>query len=134
MSITVYRRPEELPESCLLADCAVSGGTLEAFIRGAMEAAHGRLCLRILPVYADFPLPCSPGQEQMLARDAAATLGQSQSRHYSQALGTEYFTYTEHGRLHAVLYDTQDTLRGKLRLADSLGVPCALVPQDFRAE
>ena len=117
-----------------MADCAISGGTLKTFITDALKAAQGKLCLRIFPVYVDFPLPCPPGQEQIIPYDACMALCQNRPRYASQALGAEYFTYTEHERLHAVLCDTPDTLRQKLRLADSLGVPYALVPKGFRAE
>ena len=134
MSITVYPQASQLPEPCLIADCAISGGTLEAFIREALAAAKGKLCLRIVPVYADFPLPCPPGQEQILTWEACTALRGDRPLHQSPALGTAYFTYLSEGRPHVVLFDTRDTLRKKLQLAESLGVPYALMPETPQAE
>ena len=134
LSITVYQQASELPEGCLLADCAVSGGTLESFIRRALVAAQGKLCLRIFPVYADFPLPCPPGQEQSLTQEACAALCRDLPRHHTQALCTAYCTYISADRLHVVLCDTQDTVQEKLQLADALGVPYALMMGRPQAE
>ena len=133
MSISFFRRREELPSGCYLTDCAVSGGSLEAFLSSACAAAQGRLCVRISPVYMDFPLPCFRGTGRALSRQEAQSLRGNCRLHLSHALCTGYFTCLHQGSLHLVLFDTQETLKRKLQCCRTAGVPYVLI-EGWQAE
>lgn len=127
MSITVLHTVGKLPEGYFLINCAVSGGTLADFLKKALRAAQGRLCVRIEPVYMEFSLPCPGGVGTVLTGKQAQSLSQGRKKCYSTALGTEYFCYLLNGQLRAVLMDTPETLERKLQIADAAGVPYALM-------
>lgn len=127
MSTTVCAAAQEIPPGYFLADCAVSGGCLRDFLRAAMDACGGRLCLRLAPVYMDFPLPCPSGRGQALtARELKARYG-GEPCHVSRSLCTEYFTQLREGQAHVVLFDTLQSLREKYRAAAECDVPLVLV-------
>ena len=92
-----------------------------------MDQTGGKLCLRLEPVYMVFQLPCPDGKGQALTLDALRQRYDGQTCHFSEALCTEYFTELRDSRLHAVLFDSPDSLRRKLRTAEDLGVPLVLV-------
>ena len=133
MSISFFCRREELPSGCYLTDCAVSGGSLEAFLSSACSAVSGRLCVRISPVYMDFPLPCFGGAGRELSRQEAQELRGNRCLHISHSLCTGYFTCLRQGSLHLVLFDTQETLQGKLQRCRTAGVPYVLL-EGWQAE
>lgn len=126
MSITVLRSAAQLPPGTYLAPCAVSGGTLTAFLKSAMELAQGRLCVRIAPVYMALTLPCPTGQGAALTKARALELIQDRPRIFSPALCTNYTVFFQDGDLCAILMDTAETLRKKLQLAEAAGIPYAL--------
>ena len=127
MSITVYTQESQIPPGSYLADCAVSGGTLGEYLRTAMEAAQGRLCIRIAPVYMDFPLPCPSGVGRTLTAQELRTLHGSAPCYFSEALCTEYFTYLRDGAAHVVLFDSVGSLRAKYQAVQAAGVPMVLI-------
>lgn len=127
MPISICASAEALPPNFFLTDCAVSGGTLETFLRRAMDAAQGQLCVCLSPVHMDFCLPCARGTGRPLTAAEASVLCGDAPRHFSQALCTDYVTLLLDGQLHTVLLDCTETLRRKLLLADRLGVPYALI-------
>lgn len=129
MSTTVCRGT--CPKGSKMINCAVSGGTLEAYISRALDTWGDRLCLRISPTYVDFPLPCPSGKGTFLSPGQLKALYRRQKVHYSQALLMEYFTYLEQGTLHIVLFDTQRSLRDKFALAKQLSVPMVYIPEPF---
>ncbi len=133
MSISFFRSLEELPSGCYLTDCAVSGGRMEDFLSAALSAAHGKLCVRISPVYMEFLLPCFGGTGRVLSRHEALSLPGSDRLHISRDLCTGYFTYLEHSRLRLVLFDTQETLEEKLRCCQTAEVPYVLL-EGWKAE
>ena len=129
MSTTVCQG--KCPRDHRMVSCAVSGGTLEAFIRRSLKEAGGKLCLRLSPQYVDFPLPCSGGKGRGLSPKELQQLYRGQTVHYSEAFKMEYFTYLEQGILHAVLFDSERSLRDKLQLARNLQVPMVYIPEPF---
>lgn len=133
MSISFFRRREELPSGCYLTDCAVSGGSLETFLSSALSAAQGRLCVRISPVYMDFPLPALNGAGRELSRQEAQGLRGNCCLHTSPALCTGYFTYHRQNSLHLVLFDTRETLQRKLQCCRTAGIPYVLI-EGWQAE
>ena len=128
MSMTVYAREEEVPAGVYLADCAVSGGSLLSYLRNAREAAGGKLCVVLSPVYMDFPLPCPTGvgtaltQAQLKQRRTAAPC------YFSKSLCTEYFTYQENGAAHVVLMDSMKSLREKCNAVEAADIHMLLIP------
>lgn len=127
MSITVYARETQLPDGCFLADCAVSGGRLRDYLVSALAAAEGRLCVRIAPVFMDFTLPCLSGIGQTLTLEALKSLRGNTPCHFSEALCTQYFTYLQDDCAHVAFFDSVDTLRQKLQIAEAVGVSMALI-------
>ncbi len=128
MSIALFSRRDQIPSGALLVNCAVSGGTLEAFLRAALELSAGKLCVVLSPVAEEFPLPCPTGAGRFLSQEALARLPAGGRVHFSEVLGTNYRTLTRDGQVFCVLFDTTASLRYRLRLAQRLGVPWALIP------
>lgn len=114
----------------LLAGTAVSGGSLRTLLEGAVNR-HGpeRLALDLERVQMDFPLPCPSGCGAPLTHEALLALRQkhASSVYYSRELAANYFTYSEEGRAHFVLFDDAETLRRKCALAQRLGIQEAFV-------
>lgn len=129
MSITVYRHLRDIPSDCFLADCAVSGGTLEDFLRKALELSEGKLCLRLQKTAMDFLLPCPSGIGAPVSTAELEQLREKYPCHFSPALMTDYLTHIEVGQLHLTLFDTEETIAKKLKLAETLGVPMAFYPE-----
>lgn len=125
--MVVYASEGQLPPGTYLGDCAVSGGTLRGYLQEALGLYGGKLCIRIAPVYMDFPLPCPSGVGRSLSADEAQALRQGAPCLFSPELGTNYFTRVIQGQAHVVLLDSPETLTQKFDLCQSLGVSMALV-------
>lgn len=135
MSITVYAREEEVPQGVFLADCAVSGGSLSAYLHDALRASGEKLCIVLAPVYMDFPLPCPSGVGTALNADALNRLRGDAPCYFSDALCTEYFTYLRDETAHAVLFDTMKSLRAKKQAIEDAGIQMVVVPDgNLRAQ
>lgn len=130
MSIRLCQTEQEIPPGYRLADCAVSGGTLEAFLRAALRLTEGKLCLRLVPQRVVFPIPCPQGRGKDLPQEALEALRAAHPWHYSPALLTNYLSFSQQGQLHILLFDTGDTLARKQQLAQALGVPLLLKPSE----
>lgn len=112
-------------ETRILVGTAISGGTLRGLLEEAIEK-HGakRLAVGIERVAMDFPLPCPSGEGKPLTPDALARL----RRHsrtavfFSEALCAKYFTYRSGAETHLVLFDDEDTVHRKQKLARELGI------------
>ncbi len=126
MSISVFPSAGHLPQKTFLTDCAVSGGTLEAFLKSALQLAQGQLCVRIRPIHMDFILPCFSGAGTSLTEPQARELRIGRRLFFSSALCTEYFTFFQQNQLHGVLSDTSETLVKKYHLARQLNIPYVL--------
>lgn len=127
MSTTVCSSLDQVPVGFFAADCAVSGGSLRAGITALLQAAEGRLCLRIAPVYMDFPLPCPDGTGRPISSEELTLLRGDLPCHYAEALCAEYFTLLREDGAHAVLFDSRRSLMDKYRLSRELGVPYVLI-------
>lgn len=126
MSINLLESPAK--SGFYMTDCAVSGGTLEAFLCSALEASGGKLCVRIRPYHMEFPLPCPSGIGKALAEEQVTRLRETYPSHFSQALGTNYLTLFRQDRLYAVLFDTLHSLGHKVALCRKLDVPKIYIP------
>ena len=127
MSTTVCSSFQEIPSGYFFADCAISGGNLQNYLRDVLSAADGRLCIRLQPVYTDFPLPCPSGIGTPLTIDELKALYTGAPCFFSEALCTEYFTYLKNGQAHVVLFDSIRSLREKYRTAVACGIPMILI-------
>ena len=113
-----------------LVGTAVSGGSLRVLLE---EAANRRgaqqLALDLERVQMDFPLPCPSGSGTPLTHSELLALRQRHpsSVYFSRELMANYFTYTDGGGTHFVLFDDAETLRQKLVLAQRLGIGEAFV-------
>ncbi len=125
--MVVYGCEEQLPPGTYLGDCAVSGGTLAGYLRQALGLYGKNLCIRIAPVYMDFPLPCPGGVGRTLTAAELKSLRREEPCFFSPALGTEYFTCFRQSQAHAVLFDSMSSLQKKLALCRELGVHMVLI-------
>jgi hypothetical protein len=108
---------------------ALSGGTLEQRLKDAVEH-RGRadpLALDVQRLRMDFTLPARSGEGIPLSREAFQALfrRENPSVFFSPELCARYFTYTQNGVLHFVLFDDAETLRRKVSLGSSLGFSAA---------
>lgn len=109
----------------LIADTAVSGGSLYDRFQSLVQANPGRIAADLHPVSCDFCLPSPDADGRMLdvrERDALCLHTGAQT-FFSRELCARYFTYMDpDGNGHFVLFDDADTLREKCRCLESLGV------------
>ena len=127
MSTLVYPQKSLVPQDFYLCGCAVSGGTLEDYLRRAMAETGGRLCPILHPVYMDFPLPCPDGIGNPLTVQMLKNRYNGAPCYFSRSLCTEYFTYVKDGQAHVTLYDSLRSLREKAALLKRLGIPAVVV-------
>lgn len=119
--------PAALPANgaTLLIGTAVSGGSLQSLLeRSINHFASERLALDLERVQMDFPLPCPTGCGTPLRHEELLALQQKHhaSIYYSRELAANYFTYPTERGTHFVLFDDAETLRRKVRLAESYGI------------
>lgn len=126
MSMKVCRSISEIPPGYYLSDCAVSGGTLEGFLKSALRLSDGKLCLRLASQAVVFPLPCFDGKGSPLPQPQMEQLKSNHPSHFSPGLLMSYLTFQRQGQLHILLFDTPETLQKKQQLAETLGVPLML--------
>lgn len=121
---------QQAPHAKLMFSTAISGGSLR---RRLMEAIHHHGRERVVPALertaADFLLPSSSGEGTSLSNESLSLL-RTRMRpdlYWSSDLCARYFTYSEQGQPHFVLFDDGESLRAKLRLAAELGLCHCLV-------
>ena len=75
----------------------------------------------------DFRLPARSGEGDPLSEEALSRLMEREAPavFFSQDLCARYFTYSQDGEAHFVLFDDADTLNQKLRLGAGLGFSAA---------
>lgn len=117
------------PKGRLLVTTALSGGTLrrhlqertERYGAGRIVAVLEQVCVRITP-------PDKTGQGHALTQEELASLRQrlKPQVHWSPELCLRYFTYSEQGKMHFVLFDDRETLLAKRKLCGELGIRVCL--------
>jgi len=115
---------QSVPQAIPLICTALSGGDLTERLEQAIAAYPGRrLALDIQRLRMDFALPARSGEGQPLSESALGTLMEAHQPavFFSHALCTRYFTYTQNGTAHFVLFDDAGTLRQKLQIGSKLG-------------
>jgi hypothetical protein len=118
------------PTARVLISTALSGGTLRQRLEEAAAVYGGdRLALDLQRLRMDFPLPCPSGEGRPLTGPELEGLLEKRepSLFYSGDLCAKYFTYTENGAGHFVLFDDAGTLSRKIRAGQELGIPFGLL-------
>ena len=129
MSTILCERLGEIPPGTMLADCAVSGGTLRSYVETLMALSGGKLCVEIRMELMEFTLPCRDGEP--ISPERLEALKGRYPVHFSTALSMAYLTYLEGGALHGVLFDTAESLKRKFQTARDLGVPWVLAEDPY---
>ena len=113
------------PEAVTLICTAVSGGSFSQRLQEAAARAGGanRLALDVQRLCMDFRLPARAGEGEPLPAEAFRRLMERENPpvFFSQDLCARYFTYTQEGEAHFVLFDDAGTLAQKLRLGTGMG-------------
>ncbi|MCI8573118.1 MAG: hypothetical protein HFF89_01665, partial [Oscillibacter sp.] len=103
----------------------VSGGSFSQRLQEAAARAGGanRLALDVQRLCMDFRLPARAGEGEPLPAEAFRRLMERENPpvFFSQDLCARYFTYTQEGEAHFVLFDDAGTLAQKLRLGTGMG-------------
>lgn len=120
----------QAPGAVVLVGTAISGGSFEDYLHeAAAQREFARTALDVERLRMDFLLPAHTGQGTPLSGAELTQLMELQhpSVFFSQALCCRYFTYSQKGDAHFVLFDDGDTLARKLRLGASLGAAAAFL-------
>lgn len=108
---------------------AISGGNFTERLQEAAQSRGGakHLALDVQRLRMDFRLPARSGEGDPLSGEALGRLMERESPavFFSQDLCARYFTYTQDGVTHFVLFDDGDTLNQKLKIGASLGFSAA---------
>lgn len=113
-----------------LIGTALSGGNLREHLQEAVQAyGAAQLALDAERLRMEFPLPCPNGIGKPLTGAELATLLEQEQPtvFFSPDLCARYFTYSRDGQHRFVLFDDAGTLREKLRIGESLGIPAAFL-------
>ncbi len=119
------------PGGVSLVCTAVSGGNFTEYLRETARnrGGPGRLALDVQRLRMDFTLPARSGEGTPLSAEAFQQLvrREAPSTFFSPDLCAKYFTYTQGGTAHFVLFDDAETLHRKLRAGESLGFAAAFL-------
>lgn len=117
-----------LPGATVLVNTAVSGGSVAERLREAIRQ-YPSAALDLQRAMMDFTLPAPSGEGKPLTVESLAELRRqlAPTVFFSPELCARYFTYTQNGQTHFVLFDDAETLRQKMRIAEPMGYRLALV-------
>ncbi|HBI64523.1 MAG TPA: hypothetical protein DDX51_05340 [Clostridiales bacterium] len=116
---------EYAPHAHIIADTAISGGSLEARFSDLIDRfGQERIAAQLICSCADFLLPCSaPDGRPLSDEEFQSLLDRTGSAvFFSRELCAKYFTYSDGGQAHFVLFDDGDTLRAKVRILRECGI------------
>lgn len=129
--------PEAYGDVCrsaqVLISSAMSGGTLRQRLEEAVERYGAeRTALAVEWMRSDFLLSSEGAAERELSEAELDALREKYAPKIYQTseLAAEYFTYSEDEHTHLVLFDTPESLRNKLELAQSMGIASVMTAWD----
>ena len=120
----------QVPAATAVVCTALSGGSFGEMLREAAgRYGRDRLALDVQRLTMDFRLPSPTGMGRPLSPEDLGALRRrlSPSVFYSRDLCAKYFTYTEEGESHFLLYDDADTIRQKIRTGRDMGFSAAFL-------
>lgn len=120
--------PHAVSGAHILVCTALSGGTLEEHLAEcAARFGAAKLALDCQRLLMDFTLPCRRGEGTALTREACEHLRTRVGSpiFFSRELCCNYFSYCAEGKAHFVAFDTAETLRRKMALAERIGISTA---------
>lgn len=123
--IVPLSQQEHAPNSLYLVDTAISGGSLKRRLSHLIEQlGTQRLVIQLVRSCAAFPIPSADADGIPLRPSDIDVLCQTYGAvpFFSHELCAKYFTYTDDGQPHFVLFDDRETLHAKRELLDSLGL------------
>lgn len=120
---------QRVPLAAAMICTAISGGVFRQRLEEARQRFGGRVALDLQRLRMDFPLPCPSGEGRPLS---LAALRELMERHqpavfYSADLCAKYFTCTQDGASHFILFDDADTLQRKLQAGQAMEIRTAFV-------
>lgn len=120
---------ERVPLAAVMVCTAISGGIFRQRLEEARQRFHGRVALDLQRLRMDFPLPCPSGEGRPLTAEALRELMERRQPavFYSADLCAKYFTYTQEGGSHFILFDDAGTLQRKLQTGQSMDLKTAFV-------
>ncbi len=116
---------EHAPNSLCLVDTAISGGSLERHLTQLIEDyGRERLVVQLVRSCAVFSIPSAQADGIPLHFEDIPTLCHTYGAvpFFSRELCAKYFTYTDNGQPHFVLFDDPETLHAKRQLLHTLGL------------
>lgn len=118
-----------VPGAVTLICTALSGGDFAQRLREAMAQRTGPLGLDVQRLRMDFTLPARNGEGVPLSQADFQALVEREDPavFFSQELCARYFTYTQDGQTHFVLFDDAGTIRKKLQTGAALGYSAAFL-------
>lgn len=120
--------PHAVSGAHILVCSALSGGTLEEHLAEcAARFGAAKLALDCQRLLMDFTLPCRRGEGRPLTIKECEHLRirVGSPVFFSRELCCNYFSYCAEGKAHFVAFDTAETLRRKMALAEHLGISTA---------
>lgn len=124
MGINAFASCDNCPDGVpAVVSTAVSGGTVKSFIMDS-RTGYGRIAVMAEVTRMRFTLPEMSGVGKSLTCDELVSLAGSFGGHpfFSEKLMACYFSYSDPGGTHFVLYDNSESMERKLKLMKELGV------------
>lgn len=116
-----------LSQAGVLISSSISGGCLQQRFQEAAACLQGRCWLHLEPLRMRFKLPCPSGTGISLPEPELRQILTDKPSFYSSALVCNYCYGAEN---EIILFDTDDTMQEKLRLAQSEGFTGAVYTAD----
>lgn len=108
----------------------VSSGVVSGSLRQKLLKYGNRSVLEIVRLAQDIPLPAPQGRGITMTRAELTDLLNERrpATFFSSELLARYFTYKDaYGITHFIIYDDAESISKKLRLAESMGLPYAVM-------
>lgn len=123
--IVPLSQQEHAPNSLYFVDTAISGGSLKQRLLQLMaQYGSDSLVIQLVRSCAAFPIPSADADGIPLRPSDIDILCQTYGAvpFFSHELCAKYFTYTDTGQPHFVLFDDNETMRAKRELLNTLGL------------